>query len=69
MPFSNSDPDVDKGLSMATCTACNEWFHKKYEILNALVFKDEEKAKKLTCRNCKKVFLVILLKTLKGVSE
>ena len=69
MPFSNSDPDLDKGLSMATCAACNEWFHKKYEILNALVFKDEEKAKKLTCRNCKKVFLVILLKTLKGVSE
>ena len=69
MPFFNSDPGVDKGLSMVTCAACNEWFHKKYERINALVFKDEEKAKKWTCGNCKKVFLMILLKTLRGVSE
>ena len=52
MPFSNSDPDVDKGLFMATCAACNEWFHKKSERINALVFKDVGKAKKWTCRHC-----------------
>ena len=56
MPFFDSDPDIDKGLFMVTCAACNEWFHKKCERLNALVFKDEGKAKKWTCRNCKNVF-------------
>ena len=39
LPFFNSNPDVDKGLSMATCTACSEWFHKKCERINALVLK------------------------------
>ena len=56
IPFFNSDPDIDKNLFMATCTACSEWFHKKWDRINALVFKHEEKAKKWTCRNCKKVF-------------
>ena len=69
MPFFNSDPDTDKDLFMATCSACNKWFHKKCERINALVFKDEEKAKRWTCRNCKKVFLMTLLKTLRGVNE
>ena len=31
--------------------------------------KDEEKTKKWTCRNCKNVFLMVLLKTLRGVNE
>ena len=52
MPFFNSDPDVDKGLFMATCAVCNEWFHKKCERINAPVFKDEGKANIETCRNC-----------------
>ena len=56
IPFFNSNPDVDKDLFMATRAACSEWFHKNCERINALVFKDEEKAKKWTCRNCKKVF-------------
>ena len=56
MPFFDSDPDIDKGLFMVICAACNEWFHKKCERLNALVFKDEGKAKKWTCRNFKNVF-------------
>ena len=56
MPFFNSAPDIDKGLFMATCAACNEWFHKKCERINALVFKDEGKAKKWTWRNYKKFF-------------
>ena len=30
---------------MATCAGCNELFHKKCERINALAFKDEEKAK------------------------
>ena len=37
--FFNSNPDLDKGLPMATCTACSEWFHKKCERINALVLK------------------------------
>ena len=44
IPLFNSDPDVDKDLLMATCTAYNEWFHKKCERINTPVFKDEGKA-------------------------
>ena len=69
MPFFNSDPDADKDLFMATFSACNKWFHKKCERINALVFKDEEKAKRWTCRTVKKFFLMTLLKTLRGVNE
>ena len=56
MPFFNSDPDVNKGLLMANCAACNEWFHKKCERINALVFKDEEKAKNGLVETVKKFF-------------
>ena len=56
VPFCNSDLDVDKGLFIATCAACNELFHKICERINALVFKDEGKVKKWTFRNCQKVF-------------
>ena len=41
---------------MATCAACNEWFHKKCERINALVFKDEEKAKNGLVETVKKFF-------------
>ena len=68
IPFFNSDPDVDKALFMATCAACNEWFHKKCERINALVFKDVGKAKKWTCRNCKS-FFDDSVKKLRGVNE
>ena len=56
MPFFNADPDVDKGLFTATCAACNEWFHKKCENINALVFKDEEKLKNGFVETVKKFF-------------
>ena len=69
MPFFSSHPDIHKGLSMATCAACNEWFHKKCERINALIVKNEGKTKKWNCRNCKKVFFMILLKTLRWVNE
>ena len=56
IPFFNSDSDVDKGLFMATCAACNERFHKKCERINALVFKNEEKVKKWTVETVIKFF-------------
>ena len=56
MSFFYSDPDLDKGLFMATCTACHEWFHKRCERINALVFKDEEKGKKRLVETVKTFF-------------
>ena len=56
IPFFNSDPDVDKGLFMATCAACYERFHKKCERINALAFKNEEKVKKWTVETVIKFF-------------
>ena len=56
MSFFNSDPDLDKGLFMATCAACNEWFLKKCERINALVLKMRKKRKNGLAETVKKFF-------------
>ena len=47
--FDDSDPEKDKGLFMACCSVCEEWFHQKCVKINREVFLDEKVYKRWKC--------------------
>ena len=47
---------ASRSVILPLSNACNEWFHKKCERINAPVFKDEGKAKNELVETVKRFF-------------
>ena len=52
-PFYEEDLEEDKGLFMACCCSCEEWFHRRCEKIPVAVFKDDQETRKWRCSSCR----------------
>ena len=50
--FDDSDPEKDKGLYMACCSVCEEWFHQKCVKIKREVLLSEVIHKRWRCHLC-----------------
>nr|XP_047124266.1 uncharacterized protein LOC105849580 [Hydra vulgaris] len=52
MSFFDSDVETDKGLFMAQCSNCSEWFHKRCQNIPTNIFKNKNYGNHWKCSRC-----------------